>query len=279
MTIYWRYFVFFPNQPNEIINEERKIRKAASSLEERARINLYKKFSLSHPSLKATDFILEKTKTIIIQNNTQIYFPRPLPLIKFSHIIFGYEEWLTRKYTLPGFLEIEPEDIAVDCGTYVGGFSLGAAKVAKELHIFEPDISNFDCILKNMKFFNNVKLNNLGLYNVSKEINFNISDSSVEHSILKPDNGKILDVRKIKVKSLKDYAEENSIKKYDFLKIEAEGVELEVFEGLKDLLPQKIAVDVSPERNGKSPINEFKLILDKKYHLRQRGHVLFAKLK
>jgi tetratricopeptide (TPR) repeat protein len=108
----------------------------------------------------------------------------------------------------------------------------------------------------------------------------NISPSSVEHSLLRPDDGQVVEVREIDVVSLKDYADRSGITEFDFVKIEAEGVELEVFDGLDDLRPRKLAIDVSPERDGVSPADEFRERLTHLgYEIRQRGHVMFAKLK
>lgn len=60
--------------------------------------------------------------------------------------------------------------------------------------------------------------------------------------------------------------------------IEAEGVELEVFDGLGAILPRKFAIDVSPERNGESPADEFlERFARMGYATRQRGHALFAR--
>ena len=39
-----------------------------------------------------------------------------------------------------------------------------------------------------------------------------------------------------------------------FLKLEAEGFEFEILKGLKEQRPRCISVDISPEMNGKSPI-------------------------
>jgi hypothetical protein len=62
------------------------------------------------------------------------------------------------------------------------------------------------------------------------------------------------------------------------VKIEAEGVELEVFEGLEAIRPRKLAIDVSPERDGESPAAEFRIRLARmNYEFRQRANVLFAR--
>ena len=50
-------------------------------------------------------------------------------------------------------------------------------------------------------------------------------------------------------------------------------------EGLEDLRPYKLAIDVSPERDGESPAALLREKLTAQgYDVRQRGYVLFAKL-
>jgi FkbM family methyltransferase len=194
--------------------------------------------------------------TIARQRGGEIAFPRPLPLVKLSHILFGYEEWLQRKYCLPGFVEVEPGDVVVDCGAYVGGFSLSAVRIARELHAFEPEPRNFACVLRNLARHPNVRANNAGLYCETKLASLNISASSVEHSLLRPDDGAPVAVMEIQVITLADYCRMHGVDRLDFVKIEAEGVELEVFAGLGTIRPRKFAIDVSPERDGQSPAEE-----------------------
>jgi FkbM family methyltransferase len=270
---------FFPNQPVFLLNNEARLRAIAASLPEADRLELYSVFSASVTSFSTTTFRVEDDIVLACQQGLEIAFPEPVPMVKLSHIIFGYEEWLAHKYSLPGFLEVEAGDIVVDCGGYVGGFSLGAAKLAAELHTFEPDEANARCARRNLAGFHNVRVLELGLYERSDEMTLNLSASSVEHSLLEPDDGVIIGTRKIQVISLADYARENRIERYDFVKIEAEGVELEVFAGLEDMRPRKLAIDVSPERNGESPAEEFRGLLEPLgYEVRRRGRVMFARL-
>jgi len=93
-----------------------------------------------------------------------------------------------------------------------------------------------------------------------------------------PDDGPPIEVREIHVTTLRDYCAAMNVSRLDFVKIEAEGVELEVFDGLGDLRPRKLAIDVSPERNGESPADEFRVRLEAGgYSVRQRQHVMFAR--
>lgn len=77
---------------------------------------------------------------------------------------------------------------------------------------------------------------------------------------------------------LDTFASKIGLDQIDFLKIEAEGVEIEAFEGAGDLPIKKIAVDVSPERDGESPCEYFKDALSSRgYDVKLRGNVLFAR--
>lgn len=255
------------------------LRQSTAHQSQDERLRQYEIFSQSSPSLTETKFRIEGNFVIVNQHGREITFPSPLPLVKQSHIVFGYEQWLQRKYCLPGFVEIQPGDVVVDCGAYVGGFSLSASRIASQLHAFEPDRDNAACTRRNLAGFNHVHVNECGLYDKSDEMVLNISASSVEHSLLLPDDGTVVEQRRIPVISLADYARIHGIDHYDFVKIEAEGVELEVFAGLRDMRPRQIAIDVSPERNNESPAEEFRHILESiGYEVRQRGHVMFARI-
>src|SRR5262249_30258863 len=147
------------------------------------------------PSFAATTYRVEGELVIACQGDREIAFPRPVPMIKLCLIMFGYEEWLRRKYCLPGFVEVQAGDTVVDCGAYVGGFSMSAAKVAREVHVFEPDRTNALCADRNLSGFDNVHVNLCGLYDRSDEMVLNISASSVEHSLLRPDDDVIVEER------------------------------------------------------------------------------------
>lgn len=210
----------------------------------------------------------------------KISFPDPIPLVKFIHILCGYSEWVFRKYNLPGFVEVEGGEIVVDCGAYVGGFSRGAARIAAHLHVFEPETSNFQCLLRNVPNSMAVKFDEIGLFNATGTEILNIAISSVEHSILPPDDGDPVRSEEVLFTRLDDYLNKLKLPQIDFLKLEAEGVEPDILEGLGDILPRKIVVDVSVERLGASPLDQIVPWLEARgYETQRRLHVLFAKLK
>ncbi|MGI9624711.1 MAG: FkbM family methyltransferase [Acidimicrobiales bacterium] len=268
---------FFPNLSPEAMAFEREFRRHIEPLSADSRLSLYEMVTNVHPELVATRFELEDRVVVAHQLGAALAFPRPLPLIKHAHLACGYETWLARKYALPGFVEVEANDVVIDCGAYVGGFSLSAARVAAEVHLFEPDALNHQCVERNVS--SNVRVNRMGLYDVDETVILNVSESSVEHSILVPDDGEILRQEPVRVVRLDTYCSEHGIRALDFVKIEAEGVELEAVAGLGSVRPKKFAIDVSPERDGESPAAEFTdLLIGRGYEVRQRAHVLFARL-
>jgi hypothetical protein len=269
---------FFPNQPRAALELAGSLAAETTTLPEPSRLALFEVFSSCLPSFAPTTFHTDGTTVIALQQDREIAFPSPIPMVKLSLIVYGYEQWLKRKYCLPGFVEVEAGDVVVDCGAYVGGFSLSATTIAAHVHAFEPDRDNFACLRRNFAHVDNISLNAEGLFSQSRTMSLNISSSSVEHSLLAPDDGQVVEVREVNVTTLKDYAAGRGVTEFDFVKIEAEGVELEVFDGLSDLRPRKLAIDVSPERDGVSPADEFReRLAPLGYEIRQRGIVMFAR--
>ncbi len=272
--------LFFPNQPRQVLEQEKRIRRLAGNLPEAAQLELYEALTELVPGFTPTTFTIEPDTVLAHQCGRELAFPRPVPLVKLCILAFGYDEWLRRKYCLPGFVEVEAGDVVVDCGAYVGGFSLSAARLAAQVHAFEPDSANARCARRNLHPLPNATVEECGLYSHSGEMVFNLSANSVEHSLLLPDDGIVVQERRITVVSLADHLRSQGIGRLDFLKLEAEGVELEVFAGLGEIRPRKMAIDVSPERNGQSPAAEFRARLEPLgYEVRQRAQVMFARLR
>lgn len=268
----------FPNLSPQAMHVIYEYQKLASRFSENERLKFYSLLSSICPEYVNTTFKVEDQQICSLQCNTVIRFPRPLPLVKHSHLMCGYAVWLRNKYSLPGFVEVEEGDIVIDCGAYVGGFILGIKDKASQVHAFEPDIQNYQCCVSNTSEISNITVNNLGLFNQNQTMEFYCSESNVEHSILPPDDGTIKSVIEINVVSLYNYCKAQNISRIDFLKLEAEGVEPEIFQGLGDIRPAKIAIDISPEREGESPADFFIDIFSKlNYSVEIRANVLFAR--
>ena len=134
-------------------------------------------------------------------------------------------------------------DVVIDCGANIGVlknyFFINNIKI--KYFGFEPSSVEFNCLKENVK---PSLVHNIGLWNKNTELEFYISSSNGDSTIIKP-----LDFDKtisIQVQRLEQYID-SDIK---CLKLEAEGAEPEIIEGLgsKLNLVEYITADLGPER-------------------------------
>lgn len=72
-------------------------------------------------------------------------------------------------------------------------------------------------------------------------------------------------------------ADEVNVDHIDFLKVETEGVEPEVIDGISGISVDKIAVDCGPERDGEPVTDEVSNRLDEMgYNITTDGKMLYA---
>lgn len=213
-------------------------------------------------------------------NGKAFCFPFGIPSVKLLMCSFGYDEWLYRKYTLPGFVEINGCDTVLDCGAFVGGFAYAAASVGCNVICVEPDLVNCRFVKVNTAKFANISIECAGLHESVGEMVMNVVDNPVEHSMLAPDAGNPVESRTVPILTIDALTRKHNLDKFNFAKIEAEGVELEILRGMLECHIQKLAVDCSPERNGESPMLEIQALLKSKgYQTISRGWILFARKK
>ena len=173
----------------------------------------------------------------------------------------GYRDFMLEKYELIKG-EINSDSIIVDCGGFIGGFSLAAIgyRNASQSYYIEPTPLTRKCASINFSLYEisdkvTIIEGGLGSKNGLKKLNF--SSSQTNNSFLTPDADatgieKIVSVYTIDFLFKKFSIKANKV----FLKLEAEGFEFEILKGLKEQRPRCISIDISPEMNGKSPIEE-----------------------
>lgn len=269
---------FFPPVSMQLWNSVHHIFYKTINLQQREALDLFTEISQLVPGLTRTTFQTNSNFVLANQLSQSIMFPNPIPRIKLAHLICGYVQLMLRKYQLPNFVEVELDDIVIDCGSFVGGFTMGVPSISRVVHSFEPEPKNFACLLGNTKQSENCVGHIRGLGDKTETKKLNLSASAVEHSYLKPDANSLDLTIDTSVIRLDDFCKEQSLPKIDFLKLEAEGFEVEVLAGLGSIKPRKIAIDVSPERDGESPAPTIIKQLSSQYQIRQRGNVLFARI-
>ena len=236
-------------------------------------IESYKRFKLLK---KAKISIINKNKLFLeFHNISGFYLPYGSKLNIDRRQLFmvskDLSKWLLKKYTKDN-VQLKKTDIVIDCGAFVGGFSIAAANFGvKTIYSIEPSSKNYDCLKSNITYYNYkncITPLNVGLDSKEGELKLNLSKSGCDDSFLKPDEGDLNSFEIVKTTTLKNIIEEYEINpKNLYLKVEAEGFEPEVILGLKNYTPRVIVVDISSERDGLSPIKEIES------HLQNIGYV------
>ena len=139
------------------------------------------------------------------------------------------------------FNKIEKDDILVDVGAHVGIFTLKAARRARLVIAVEPFPPNFKLLLANIRInrLENVIPVNVALGCCNGETELYVATKSGWHTIsgnrknhlqrmLSPVSNKKL---KVKLRTLDSIVKECGIEKVSFIKIDAEGVELDILKG------------------------------------------------
>ena len=136
-------------------------------------------------------------------------------------------------------------DIVVDCGANIGELyiALNMNFSAKINYIgFEPSPNEFKCLSLNAS---NQKHYQVALSDKSKKQKFYISSEEADNSLIEPKYfSKTIDLKSDRLDKI---VSENKIK---LLKIDAEGAEIEVLKGSKNIFRniEYISVDLGPER-------------------------------
>lgn len=173
-------------------------------------------------------------------------------------------EWLYKRYLIDK-VEINLNDTIIEIGANVGELSCYLRKFKPFMHVIEMDRKLISCLRLNLKNYKKKKIHNTAIWNKNGELDYLSSTENASSSIIfrnKKDN-----IKKTKSITLNYFFKKQKIKYLKWLKIEAEGGEIEVLEGAEKVLKyiKYISLDVSPERFGKSPYLKVKKILTRNH--------------
>jgi FkbM family methyltransferase len=208
------------------------------------------------------------------------HIPPILLIYKTKLVSFGYRD----KYlyndpisTAPKVVP-KPSDTVVEAGVHRGLDTAMFAKLANQVVGFEPSPRNYTVAKDNLSEFKNIRILNEGLWNEQSELDIQYGTSDSDDGFLSPDTETVKSGDKVPVNTLEAYVERLDIDNIDYLKVEAEGAEPEIIEGIGELRPEKIVVNADEERNGRSPIRQImKSLHSKGYNLVavSKGSILF----
>jgi len=133
--------------------------------------------------------------------------------------------------------EIKEGDVAVDIGANIGYYTLIFAKLVGKkglVYAFEPDLDNFEILKKNIKLnnYNNVILINKAVSNKNGKLKLYLSEKNLadHYSFDSNDGRKSIDVDCV---SIDEYFRDIKI---DFIKMDIQGYEYIVFDGMRETL-------------------------------------------
>jgi FkbM family methyltransferase len=145
-------------------------------------------------------------------------------------------------------------DTVIDVGANIGWYTIIASKLVGKngsVIAFEPDPENYEFLKRNIlaNECDNVILEPKALSNVNGTLTLYLDDENKgKHSIVFDQKGGAIQIEAIK---LDDYLE-NRLKQVDFVKIDVEGAEPMVLEGMKRTIAShpsiRLVVEFSPER-------------------------------
>lgn len=159
-----------------------------------------------------------------------------------------YEE--TKQYdTFYGF---KPDWVVMDVGAWIGMWTIWAAPYVKKVYAMEPVPELTETLSRNVKLnrLTNVELSESALFSKTGIMEMDVTG--------KPAGSTLVDAwrhgsqwlyeggRKAWVKTYRwdDWISRNDVEKVNLLKIDVEGAELEVFSGMNEVLPERMAVAV-----------------------------------
>ena len=142
------------------------------------------------------------------------------------------------------------DSVVLDIGAHYGYYSLIAAKNNATVFSFEPVKENFEILNKNIGLnnFNTVQSYNVALSNEDGENIFNIAEASDSSSFHNHPLTRTIEQRVVKTISLDSFFPNQKI---DLIKIDTEGHEIEVLEGMKDVINRNPGIKLLVEFNPK----------------------------
>lgn len=178
---------------------------------------------------------------------------------------------MLERYMLPGVVEVEPGDVVVDVGAYVGAFSQKAVRDgARRVMAFEPQAVNAECARLNTMDMDTVRVVERAVadYNGRGWLDTG-ADASDAHLGMDGDS--------VRVVRLDEWFHEHvpGLDRVDFLKVDAEGGELDVLRSMGDLDVRKVAVDAG---EGGQPGLVASWLREEGFAVWRDGHLVYGRV-
>lgn len=142
---------------------------------------------------------------------------------------------------------VDSGDRVVDCGAFLGEFALTVRGRASEIVCLEPDPRSYGALSATVADDETIQARQVAAWTTDDEpLRLTLGTDPSETSARTPDEGRVVGAVDAETVMLGDIDA-------DLAKIEAEGAEPEVLEGLSSPSIPKLAVNCDAERDGESP--------------------------
>jgi FkbM family methyltransferase len=210
------------------------------------RYNIIKKL---HPSFRVSIDFDPQTGLFSVKDGIEHVFVARVPRLSWQwYGIENRKKVLQTEYLLPVDL-IKVGDLVVDCGANIGEFSLICNDYGAHVLAFEPDPIEFKALGANIQDRAHIETFNVALWNETKELSFFDANDSGDSSLIDPGSARsVIQVQASRFDDVDLGALSDA--RIRLFKLEAEGAEPEILEGLQATLPRidYIVVDMGPER-------------------------------
>lgn len=169
-------------------------------------------------------------------------------------------------------VKIEDGDVVVDVGGYIGMFAAYArSKGAEKVYTIEPTPAAYRSLEYNTKGDSEIQPYQLGVWSENGTMTLEESSDPTDNRIATGDGVEV------DTKTIERFTSENDIDSIDFLKLDVEGLELQVLKGIVNTTVQKIGVDAG-EGGAKNPAEIYEFLEQAGYSVWRKGHIIYAKL-
>jgi FkbM family methyltransferase len=187
---------------------------------------------------------------------------------KLDILLNRYEPETTRLFQKT----IKPGMTVIDVGANIGYYTRllsGLVGPTGKVYAFEPDEENWDFLVRNTKEYPNIHILKQAVSDHSGEIHFyHVRGSTGTHSILPTDDAELRTVESV---SIDDFLRQNGIERLHAIKIDVEGAEEGVFQGMAGVLNSPhapmVVFEYTPDTS-----KEFVASLGRRYDVRAISH-------
>ncbi len=155
-------------------------------------------------------------------------------------------------------------NLILDIGAWCGTWAMAMQKYAKEIYCYEPNKTHFQCLIKNLGQFQHIRLHNHAVGNLDGKIKLTNDAATQNTRVLLQEGETVI----CKLDSM-------DILNADMIKIDVEGLEIQVLEGGKKTLDNIEFVMIELNNNSKKYGSSNGLI---QKHMRELGYKELIKI-